>query len=261
MYVVSGMKSCASLPAKQARAKWESVFHTVYIQQLMVVSAGVHFNTAVRKIQIVLFEVLLSTANLTIITCSNLKRGLKKPLHLSWKIAVKVDSFWFVDCWCVFLANVCMYSHFLQIPEQDRLLYTVFEKNSVAESSIAPHLWTYRSRITLEHLFQTLQAQDKRKECPILYQFLTQVRLVCLTSISELGMMFLSNQEPTLRATQYLPGIVQLQQQMYDNFHHKLDRKEANQYTIKKFIKLLGRSEFAAKQGCCCKSYCILISF
>ena len=86
-----------------------------------------------------------------------------------------------------------MYAHILillHIPEQDRLLYTVYEKSSVAEGSVNPHLWTYRSRITLEHLFQTLQAQDKRKECPILYHFLTEVRLIYLTSFSDLAIIF-----------------------------------------------------------------------
>ena len=86
-----------------------------------------------------------------------------------------------------------MYTHiliWLHILEQDQLFCTVYEKSSVAKGSVTPHLWTYRSRITLEHLFQTLQAQDKRKECPILYHFLTEVRLICLTSFSELAMIF-----------------------------------------------------------------------
>ena len=44
-------------------------------------------------------------------------------------------------------------------------------------------------------------------------------------------------QEPNLRATQYLPGIVRLQQCLYDNFHHRLDRKEARAMTIGEFLQ------------------------
>ena len=51
MYIASGIKTCASLLAREARAKWESDFNTAYIQQLMVVSSAVHFNTAIRHIQ------------------------------------------------------------------------------------------------------------------------------------------------------------------------------------------------------------------
>ena len=59
--------------------------------------------------------------------------------------------------------------------DQDRLFYTVYEKSSIPSSSLLPHLWTYRSRITLEHLFQTLQAQKMKDTCPILHEFLKEV--------------------------------------------------------------------------------------
>ena len=57
---------------------------------------------------------------------------------------------------------------------------------------------------------------------------------------------FTYHQEPTLRATQYLPEIVQLQQQMYSVFHRKLDQKEANQLTVRGFIKYmyLGKGKY-----------------
>ena len=58
--------------------------------------------------------------------------------------------------------------------DRDRLFYTVYEKISVAPDAILPHLWSYRSRITLEHLFQALQAQ--KAICPILHEFLKEVR-------------------------------------------------------------------------------------
>ncbi len=44
-------------------------------------------------------------------------------------------------------------------------------------------------------------------------------------------------QEQILRATQYLPGIVRLQQRLFDLFNHKLDRKEAESLTIRTFLQ------------------------
>ena len=58
-------------------------------------------------------------------------------------------------------------------------------------------------------------------------------------------------QESILRATQYLPGIVQLQQQMYDISHHKLDRKEASQKTARDFIEKSLKS--GTSSICSCK--------
>ena len=76
-------------------------------------------------------------------------------------------------CMCV-----CVAVHFnclLEKADRDRLFYTVYEKSSANEGSVLPHLWAYRSQITLEHLLQTLQTYNKKKECPILHQFLTEV--------------------------------------------------------------------------------------
>ena len=47
---------------------------------------------------------------------------------------------------------------------------------------------------------------------------------------------FLITQEPILRATQYLPGIVKLQHQLYELYHRKLYLVEANQITITEFV-------------------------
>ena len=44
-------------------------------------------------------------------------------------------------------------------------------------------------------------------------------------------------QEPILRATQYIPGIVQLQQQFYDLYHRRLDKTEAAQITVGDFVR------------------------
>ena len=56
---------------------------------------------------------------------------------------------------------------------------------------------------------------------------------------------FMPSQEPNLRATQYLPDIVRLQQCLYDSFHHRLDRKEARRMTIEKFLQSLKRGELS----------------
>ena len=55
--------------------------------------------------------------------------------------------------------------------DRDRLFYMVYERVTVSPNTILPHLWSYRSRITLEHLSQTLSTQKHR----ILNEFLKQV--------------------------------------------------------------------------------------
>ena len=60
--------------------------------------------------------------------------------------------------------------------EHDRLFFLVYERVELMnQSSIQPHLWTYRSRITLEHLAQTLQEKKMKERHPILYEFLQAV--------------------------------------------------------------------------------------
>ncbi len=53
----------------------------------------------------------------------------------------------------------------------DRLFYSVCEKKAIAKESILPSLWTYRSRITLEHLLQMVKNQ---RTCPVLLEFLNE---------------------------------------------------------------------------------------
>ena len=45
-----------------------------------------------------------------------------------------------------------------------------------------------------------------------------------------------------LRATQYLPDIVQLQKKLFQEFHHRIDHNKAQQQTIGQFIKEKGCS-------------------
>ena len=60
--------------------------------------------------------------------------------------------------------------------EHDQLFFLVYERMELMnESSIRPHLWTYHSRITLEHLAQTLQEKKMKEKHPILYEFLQSV--------------------------------------------------------------------------------------
>ena len=72
--------------------------------------------------------------------------------------------------------------------------------------------------------------------CPILHEFLKEVSetvLYCGHSMS------FSCQESILRATRYLPELVQLQKQMFDFSHGRLDRKEAAKLPVRDYIKNL----------------------
>ena len=44
-----------------------------------------------------------------------------------------------------------------------------------------------------------------------------------------------------MRATQYLPGIIKLQQQMYELSHRRWDKTDVAQQTIGEFIGVLGK--------------------
>lgn len=59
--------------------------------------------------------------------------------------------------------------------DHDQLFYLVYEKVKYAEDSLEPHLWTYRSRVTLEHLRQTIQEKETKDKHPVLYEFLQTV--------------------------------------------------------------------------------------
>ena len=59
--------------------------------------------------------------------------------------------------------------------DHGQLFHLVYEKVKYKEESLEPHLWTYRSRITLDHLRQTLQEEKMRQDYPILSEFLEAV--------------------------------------------------------------------------------------
>lgn len=68
--------------------------------------------------------------------------------------------------------------------DHGQLFYLVYEKAKYKEESLEPHLWTYRSRIILEHLRQTLQEKKMKEKYPILYEFLQAV--CCIPQLTRL---------------------------------------------------------------------------
>ena len=71
--------------------------------------------------------------------------------------------------------------------EHDQLFFLVYERMELMnQSSMQPHLWTYRSRITLEHLAQTLQEKRMKERHPILYEFLQAVSVTLTCSLTRL---------------------------------------------------------------------------
>ena len=59
--------------------------------------------------------------------------------------------------------------------DHDPLYYLVYERTPVVKDSLEPHLWSYRPRITLEHLTRYMQQQ--KKKFPILEEFLKIVSM------------------------------------------------------------------------------------
>ena len=57
--------------------------------------------------------------------------------------------------------------------ERDRLFYVIHEKVQLHPNEVQPHLWSFRSRITLENLLQLLHT--RKETYAILNEFLVQV--------------------------------------------------------------------------------------
>jgi hypothetical protein len=57
--------------------------------------------------------------------------------------------------------------------EHDPLLYMVYNESILSEDSEDAYLWSYRSRISLEHL--AIELQPQQKQHPILTKFIEQV--------------------------------------------------------------------------------------
>ena len=69
--------------------------------------------------------------------------------------------------------------------------------------------------------------------------FFSHRHFFCWFACFLLNFMSYYSKEPSLRATQYLPDIVKLQQFLYDTYHHRIDRKKAKTQTIGDFLKAL----------------------
>ncbi|XP_020630788.1 E3 ubiquitin-protein ligase rnf213-alpha-like [Orbicella faveolata] len=85
-------------------------------------------------------------------------------------------------------------------------------------------LWKYRRQITVEHLGNSFQQQvlsGGEQQCKVLNAFLKQ--------------------EHKLRFVQFLPDLVRLQRLLMDRFHRRIDRTDAEGYTIRKFLQDLPR--------------------
>ena len=67
-----------------------------------------------------------------------------------------------------------MFSH---LAGQDKLFRIVYEKSNVKMKTLDPHLWSYRQRVSLEHLGQTLLDETSKEKYPILHEFLKVVSL------------------------------------------------------------------------------------
>lgn len=121
------------------------------------------------------------------------------------------------------------------VADHDQLFNLVYERVRVTDGNLEPHLWSYRQRISIEHLGQTLLEKKLGAKHPILYEFLQRVCFNILMNI----LLHITMQEHSLRATQYLPDIVKLQRSLYDAFHHRLDRRDAKMITFRKYLESL----------------------
>ena len=66
---------------------------------------------------------------------------------------------------------------FICFVERGPLFDLAYERVEVRETEIEPHLWSYRQRVSLEHLSQTLQQKKFKEKYPILHSFLQVVNL------------------------------------------------------------------------------------
>ncbi|KAI6647030.1 E3 ubiquitin-protein ligase [Oopsacas minuta] len=98
------------------------------------------------------------------------------------------------------------------------LLRMVYERDESEPNNPLPHLWRYRTIVSLEHFSQSFSTANlnAKNKCPLVDKFLKE--------------------ENKLFVTRYLPDIVQLQRRVGDKFLHRLDRREAANTSIKDFL-------------------------
>ncbi|KAI6652351.1 E3 ubiquitin-protein ligase [Oopsacas minuta] len=105
------------------------------------------------------------------------------------------------------------------------LLRIVYEREEPEPNNILPHLWRYRTIVSLEHFSQSFSTADinTKHNCPLVDKFLREER--------------------KLFVTRYLPDIVHLQRKVRDRLLHRLDRREATATTIKDFLTKISISD------------------
>ncbi|XP_068735057.1 LOW QUALITY PROTEIN: E3 ubiquitin-protein ligase rnf213-alpha-like [Montipora capricornis] len=84
-------------------------------------------------------------------------------------------------------------------------------------------LWKYRRQVTIEQLGNALQQATES------------------TDHSHKVLSAFLKQEHKLRCVQFLPDIVRLQQLLMDRFHRRMDRTDAEKFTIREFLQKLQR--------------------
>ncbi len=67
---------------------------------------------------------------------------------------------------------VSLANNYIYFAEQDALLRATYETGPMGGEAMDQHLWTYRQRVSLEHLRLIIQEASLRKEFPILHNFL-----------------------------------------------------------------------------------------
>ena len=102
-------------------------------------------------------------------------------------------------------------------------LRIVYEREEPETDNPLPHLWRYRTIVSLEHFSQSFSTADltTKEKCPLVSKLLRE--------------------ESRLFVTRYLPDIVQLQRRVGDRFRHRLDRTRASTTSIKQFLKQVKR--------------------
>ena len=107
----------------------------------------------------------------------------------------------------------------------------------VDESKLQAHLWTFRQPINLEHLKRVLHSN--KIKIPVLDAFLQAVSSISKLDIDNflyISSPWLTPQEPSLRATQYLPDIVKLQHFLFNMYNKQLEMEKAETCTISDFL-------------------------
>ena len=82
----------------------------------------------------------------------------------------------------------------------------------------------------LENLLFTMTLVVKMKADPKMHHVSTDNYIFLFYN-------YLFLQERQLRALQYLPDIIKLQRLLFEKFHRRLDRNEAEEYTLGTFLK------------------------